>query len=176
MSRITPISVEQATGQTSQLYSAIQKQLGGVPNLFQAIGTNPHVLEAFLHLNAGLGSLSGSDKEAISLAVAQNNGCDYCLAAHTVLGKMSGLNENEMLSIRQGGESEPKRDALLRFVQEIVNNKGAVSDTTYQAFRSAGYEENQIPEVLLAIVQNIFTNYFNNLNQTVVDFPAAPAL
>ena len=89
---------------------------------------------------------------------------------------MSGLNENEMLSIRQGGESEPKRDALLRFVQEIVNNKGAVSDTTYQAFRSAGYEENQIPEVLLAIVQNIFTNYFNNLNQTVVDFPAAPAL
>jgi AhpD family alkylhydroperoxidase len=176
MPRLTSLSVEQATGQAAQLYSAIQKQVGVVPNLYQAIGVNSHVLEAVLHLNAGLGSLSAPDKEAIALAVAESNSCDYCLAAHTYLGKAHGLEESEMLAIRKGGATDGKRNALIRFVREIVDRKGAVADETYQAFLAAGYEEQQVPAVVLAVVQNIYTNYFNTLNQTVVDFPAAPAL
>ncbi len=176
MNRLPSVSPEQATGQTAQIYAAVKKQLGVVPNLFQALGTHPQALEAFLHLNAGLTTLSGADKEAISLAVSQVNGCDYCLAAHTLLGQKHGLSAEETRVIRQGRATDPKRDALIRFVREIADRKGAASDESLQAFLAAGYQESQVPEVVLAVVQNVFTNYFNNLNRTEVDFPAAPAL
>jgi len=176
MSRITTVTPANATGQTAAIYATITKALGGVPNLYQALGAHPQTLEAFLHLNAGLTSLSGADKEAIALAVAQVNDCDYCLAAHTFLGGKHGLSADETLVIRKGGATDPKRNALIRFTREVVENKGAVAEETYQAFLTAGYKEAQVPEVFLAVVQNIFTNYFNNFNNTEVDFPAAPAL
>jgi AhpD family alkylhydroperoxidase len=176
MPRLPRISVEQATAPTSELYAAIKKHLGVVPNLFQTLGAHPQALEAYLHLDSGLTTLSGPDKEAISLTVAEANGCDYCLAAHTVLGKMRGLAPEEMLKIRQGHATDPKRNALIRLVREIVEKKGAVSDETFQGFLDAGYSTSQVPAVMLAVVQNVFTNYFNNLNGTEIDFPAAPAL
>lgn len=173
MSRLKSVTVDQATGQTAALYSAIKGQLGGVPNLFQALGTNAKVLETYLGLSAAQASLSGAEKEAVALAVAQANSCAYCLAAHTALGKMSGLSEAEMISIRQGKSNDSKRQALVRFAREVVLEKGNVSDETLKTFKAAGYSESQVPEVVLAVVQNIFTNYFNHVNQTEVDFPAA---
>lgn len=174
--RLAPLAPAQATGQAAQIYAGIQKQLGVVPNLYQTLGAHPQALEAFLHLHAGLTTLSGPDKEAIALAVAQVNGCGYCLAAHTLLAQKHGLSADETLVIRQGGASDPKRNALVRLVREIVETKGAASDAAYQAFLDAGYGETQVPEVFLAVVQHLFTNYFNNFNRTVVDFPAAPVL
>ncbi|MDE1170049.1 MAG: carboxymuconolactone decarboxylase family protein [Verrucomicrobium sp.] len=176
MSRIAQITPEQATGQTAQIYGSIQKQLGGVPNIFQALGAHPQALAAFLNLHSGLTTLSGADKEALALIVAEENGCDYCLAAHTFLGRKHGLSTEETLVIRQGGATDPKRNALIRMAREIVDRKGRVSDEAYQAYLDAGYTEAQVPEVLLAVVENLFTNYFNNLNGTAIDFPAAPAL
>lgn len=176
MSRLTPVSVEQATGHTEKLYSTIKTALGGVPNLFQALGSAPKVLESVLGMGAALTSLSRSEKEAIALTVAQANSCDYCLAAHTLLGKKSGLSDEEIKAARKGGSAESKRDALVKLAREIVMEKGRVSDQTLKNFLNAGYKESQVPEVVLGVVENIFTNYFNHVNQTEVDFPAAPKL
>lgn len=174
MSRLKSVPLDEASGLTADLYSAIKSQLGGVPNLFQFLGVSPKVLESYLGMGPAQTSLTGAEKETIALVVAQANSCNYCLAAHTVLGKMNGLNEEETISIRQGKSADRKRSALIQLAGEIVREKGHVSDQTFQNFKAAGYSEAQIPEVVLAVVQNIFTNYFNHVNKTEVDFPAAP--
>ena len=176
MPRLTPVKVEEATGQTAELYGAIKKQLGGVPNLFQALGANPKVLEAYLDFGASQSSLSGAEKEIIALTVAEINSCNYCLAAHTVLGKMNGLSPEDMIDARKGNATNEKRKALIQLSREIVSEKGHVSDTTLSHFFEAGYQNSQVHEVLMAVLTNIFTNYFNHINQTALDFPAAPKI
>ena len=173
MSRIKAITPEQATGQTAELYSAIKSQLGGVPNIFQALGAQPKVLAAFLGLGPAQTSLTAIEKESIALAVAQANSCNYCLAADSVLGKKVGLSESDTVAARKGGATNPKTDALIKLAREITTERGHVSEGAYQAFLSAGYSDSVLAEVVLAVVQNIFTNYFNHANQTDVDFPAA---
>lgn len=178
MSQLKSIKLEEATGQTAKLYSAIKGALGGVPNLFQGLGISPRALEAYLNIGGALkgGLLSGQDQEAIALTVSAKNGCNYCQAAHTVLGKMNGLTEDEMKSNRSGSSKDTKRVHLIRLVSEIVENKGSVSFSALQAFKSAGYTDEHIPEILLTVVQTAFTNYYNELNKTDLDFPAAPKL
>lgn len=173
MSRIKPVTVDQATGQTAQLYAAIKGQLGSVPNLFQAMGHAPKVLETYLGLSGAQVSLSGVEKELIALVVAESNGCEYCLAAHTVLGKMNKLSESEIIAARKGQSTDSKHSALLNLTKEIVAKKGNISDEVFGSFIAAGFSASQIPEVVLAVSQNIFTNYLNNINYTEIDFPRA---
>lgn len=179
MSRLKKVSVEAAEGKTAELYSAIKGSLGGVPNLFQALGNNPRALEIFLGIGGGLkgGHLSGVEQGAIALTVAQFNGCDYCLAAHTAIGSgVLKLSNEEMSANRKGTSTDKKRQALIELTRQIVGEKGHVSDSALASFRAAGYTDAHVPEVLLAVIQNVFTNYFNNLNRTEVDFPAAPKI
>lgn len=178
MARLKSVKVEDAQGKTTELYSAIKGALGGVPNLFQALGNSPKALEIFLGIGGGLkGSLlSAPEQESIALTVAQANGCDYCLSAHTVLGGMVKLTPEEMVANRKGTSSDPKRKALIELTKEIVSEKGRVSDRALSSFKNAGYTDAHVPEVLLSVIQNIYTNYFNNLNQTEVDFPQAPKI
>ena len=173
MSRLNSVSIEQATGHTADLYSAIKSQLGGVPNIFLSLGSSPKVLETYLGMGSALDSLSGSEKESIALVVAQTNACEYCLAAHTLLGKKSGLSDGEVIAARKGGAGHLKKDALVKLAQEIVTKKGNISDQAFNNFLAAGYKESQVSEVVLCVAQNIFTNYFNHVNKTEIDFPAA---
>ncbi|HEY8965922.1 MAG TPA: carboxymuconolactone decarboxylase family protein [Candidatus Methylacidiphilales bacterium] len=176
MSRLAPIAPETAEGQTAEIFAKLKKQIGAVPNIFRSLAVHPQALGAYLNIESGATTLSGADKQAIALATGEINGCEYCLAAHTLIGKGFGLSLEETKKIRQGGATDPKRNALVRLVNEIVENRGRVSQGAYQAFLDAGYTAAQIPEVLLVVTQNLFTNYFNNLNGTEVDFPAAPSL
>lgn len=173
MSRINAISPEQATGHTAEVYSAITKALGKVPNLFQAIGVNSNALQTLLGIGPSLKTISGAEKETIALVVAQKNNCGYCLAAHTVLAGMHKISKEETLNIRKGNPEGQKQKALVNFVSEIVTEKGHVSDKTLNEFRAAGYSDAQIPDVLFAVVENFYTNFFNHINRTEVDFPAA---
>jgi len=175
MSRIQKVEFEQATGETAELFGAIKKSIGMVPNLYQTVGTSPRALKTLLDIGGGLkgGLISAADQESIALVVAQSNGCDYCLAAHSTIGKMIGSPEEEILLNRKGKSKHQKREALLKLVSEIVSEKGRVSDTTYKAFLAAGFTEAHVPEILMSVIQSLYTNYFNNLNQTEVDLPTA---
>ncbi len=172
MSRLESASVDRATGATAKLYDAIKSNLGSVPNLFQALGSNPKVLKVYLGLGAGQTSLNAQEKEMIALVVAQVNGCGYCLAAHTALGKLVDFKEEEIVSIRRGQVSDPKLNALLQFTREVVFEKGRVSNETFEKLLENGYTKAQVPEIILAVVGNAFTNYFNQVNQTPIDFPS----
>ena len=176
MSRIAIPAIATATGATAEVYTQVKKIAGGsVPNLFAAVGhLAPATLAAVLNAEGALASssLSKQDLETIKLLVSEQTGCDYCVAAHAMLGKMTGLSPEALKQIRGGlPTGDAKRDALVRFVLILQKSSGTISESEFSAIRTAGYSETQLAEISLAIALTIFTNTFNRINDTDVDFP-----
>ncbi|MNU55037.1 Carboxymuconolactone decarboxylase family protein [compost metagenome] len=177
MSRITVPAVASATGSTAVAYAEVKKIAGGtVPNLFAAIGhLNPALLTAVLNAEATLasGSMSKQDLETIKLLISERTGCDYCVAAHVMLGKMVGLTTDTLKKIRLGQSTgDAKRDALVHFVLNLHETNGTIKDQEYNVIRAAGYTEGQLLEISLTVAMTIFTNTFNRINDTDIDFPS----
>ncbi|SDH22736.1 carboxymuconolactone decarboxylase family protein [Paraburkholderia phenazinium] len=176
MSRLTAIKPEAATGAAAELFAKIKKAAGKVPNAYATVGTHsPAALGAMLNVDAVLasGSLAKADIEVIKLAVSEVAGCDYCIAAHTLMGKFAGLSPDTMKQVRAGSASgDAKRDALVRFVRILVTTSGTVAADEVEAIRGAGYSEQQVIEINLAIASITFTNLVNRVNDTTLDFPA----
>jgi len=178
MSRLSAIRPEDATGAAADLFGKIRKAVGKVPNAYATIGTHsPAVLGAAL-TNDGIlagGKLSHADVEVVKLAVSEIVGCDYCLAAHTLVGRMQGLSDAAMKQARSGAASgNARQDALVHFVRTLVTTKGTVAKEEVDAIRAAGFTEQEVIEVLFAISVITFTNLVNRVNDTTLDFPAAP--
>ena len=177
MSRIAVPAVESATGPTTEVYPQVRNTAGSVPNLFAAPGAlSPEALKAILNADAVLaaGSLSKQDQETIKLAVSAAVGCDYCEAAHSLLGKLAGLKPDELRAIRAGSPTgDAKRDTLVRFVRLLVLTRGTVGHAEFQAIRAAGYNDARLVDISLALAVITFTNVFNRINDTTLDFPAA---
>ncbi|MFO1065391.1 MAG: carboxymuconolactone decarboxylase family protein [Pirellulales bacterium] len=178
MSRIQAIAPEQATGKAKELLDAVGAKLGLVPNMARAMANSPAVLDGYLGLSGALakGTLSARVREQIALTVGQRNHCDYCLAAHSTIGKMSGLTEEQILDSRHGKAIDSKTDAVLRLAGLLVDNRGRVSDRELDEARAAGLNDATIAEVVGAVALNIFTNYFNHVAETEIDFPKAAPL
>lgn len=178
MARLNVVTPAQATGQTKALYDAIQGAIGMVPNIYQGLGNSPTALEGALHTDGLLkkGQLGGAEIEAIKLAVSQAYGCNYCLAAHTLLGKKAGLSDADALAVRRGNVQQPRLAALVKFVNAAIRPEARIADADLAAIRAVGYSDAQIAEIVQTIAQTVYTNLFNRVHQTPVDFPAAPAL
>ncbi len=173
MSRIHQIAPDSATGKAKELLDAVKGKLGLVPNITRAMANSPAVLEGYLGLNGALGKggLSAKNREQIALAVGQANQCDYCLAAHSAIGKMVGLTPDQILDSRRGTAIDPKSDAVIRFARKLVDERGRVSDADVAEVRAAGLDDGAIAEVVANVALNIFTNYFNHVAETDIDFP-----
>ncbi|GAB2890875.1 peroxidase-related enzyme [Paraburkholderia jirisanensis] len=176
MSRLASIQPEAATGETAELFAAIKKSIGRVPNSFAMMGTHaPAALAAILAADRVLfkGSLPRADQETVKLIVSELGGCDYCVAGHSVVGKMAGLTPDIMRKIRAGDPTgDARRDALVRFVRVLIKTSGTVDAAEVDLVRNAGYTERQLIEIALAIATITFTNLANRINDTVIDFPA----
>ena len=173
MQRISAIDPTQATGKSKQLLDGVQAKLGITPNLMKTLATAPAALEAYLNFNGALstGVLDAKFREQIALTVAQANACEYCLSAHSAIGKMVGLKPEEIESSRESRSTDSKRDAGLKFAQAIVVQRGELSDSAVENVRKAGYSDGEITEIVANVALNIFTNYFNHIARTDVDFP-----
>lgn len=172
MSRINVIAHESAEGKAKDLLDAVKAKLGFAPNLMKALAQSPAVLEAYLTFNGTLGStLNAKLREQISVMTAEENGCGYCLSAHTALGKMAGLTEEQVLEARSGNGDDVKNGAALKFAQAVLSKRGAVGDEDVQAVKDAGFSEGEIAEIVANVALNVFTNYFNNVAETEIDFP-----
>lgn len=175
MSRIATIPVAQATGAAADLFSRLKKAIGGVPNTFAAIGSlQPAALDSILNADAVLASssLSKKDVETIKLVVSVATGCDYCIAAHSVIGQMTGLSEDVVKNLRLGlPTGDAKRDALAAFIRILATTSGTLTEEQFAAIKAAGYSDQQLVEISLAISVGIFTNMFNRINDTALDFP-----
>ena len=179
MSRLPiPASIEASPAASQPLLEAVKKQLGVVPNLFRLVGNSPAALEGYLGLNGALakGALEAPTRERIALAVAEVNGCDYCLSAHSYLGKnLAKLSDAEIAANRDGGSADPKADAAVRFAVELVNSRGHVSEADVKAVKQAGYSDAQVIEIVLHVALNTLTNYVNEMAKTEIDFPVVTA-
>ena len=177
MARIQPIDIDQADGKTKTLLENVNKALGMVPNLMRTLAHSPAALEAYLGFGKALGggSLSAKLREQIALTVSELNGCHYCLSAHTALGKMVGLGDEEVADSRRGVSPDRKTEAVLQFARKVVTERGWVSDDDMAAVRAAGTSDAEIAEVVAHVAVNTFSNYFNHVAETDVDFPAVAA-
>jgi uncharacterized peroxidase-related enzyme len=175
MSRITTAATVQAAPEASRpLLEAVHKQLGVVPNLFRMVANSPSALEGYVGLLGALakGALPAALHERIALAVAEANGCDYCLSAHTYLGKhVAKLSDAEMDANRAGTSNDPKSAAAVRFARRVLQQRGRVGDDDLRAIRNAGYDDAQIVEIVQHVALNVWTNYVNSVAQTAIDFP-----
>ncbi|QVL30072.1 carboxymuconolactone decarboxylase family protein [Telmatocola sphagniphila] len=178
MPRINALAPESATGHTQELFTSIKSKLGVVPNLMKTMGHSPALLEAYLQFSGKLGGgvLPAKVREQISLAVGQKNDCDYCVSAHSAIGKKLGLSTEQILDSRHGISQDPKTAAILTFSQRIIEKQGHVSDADVQDVRTAGVTDAEIVEIVGNVALNIFTNYFNHISDTEIDFPRAEAL
>ncbi len=173
MSTIAPIDPAKAVPESKQLLDAVQAKLGMTPNLFKVMAHSPKVLGAYLGFSEALGGgkLDAKLRERIALAVAEKNGCGYCLSAHVTIGKMVGLNEGEIDQARDGRAADARASAALAFANKLVTSRGAVGAADVQAVRAAGFGEAEILEIVATVAVNILTNYVNLVAQTDIDFP-----
>ncbi|NIE85995.1 MULTISPECIES: carboxymuconolactone decarboxylase family protein [unclassified Burkholderia] len=177
MSRILFPAVDTATGDTADAYAAVRKFAGGsLPNLFATLGhLAPASLKSVLQAETALagGSLSRQELEAVKLAVSEFTGCDYCVAAHAMLGRLAGLAPDALRRIRaKEPTGNAKLDALLHFVELVMSTRGTLEPAAVETIRAAGYTEAQLADLSLAIGLTVFTNTFNRINDTDLDFPS----
>jgi uncharacterized peroxidase-related enzyme len=179
MSRIpTPTTVADAPEKSQALLGAVKAQLGSVPNMFRLISSSPQALEGYLGMSGALGkgALPAATRERIALAVAEVNGCNYCLSAHSYLGKnIAKLDDAEITANRSGASNDPKADAAVRFAAKVAVARGHITDADFAAVRLAGYSDAQIVEMVQHVALNTWTNYFNEVFQTEIDFPVVEA-
>jgi uncharacterized peroxidase-related enzyme len=177
MSRIAIPTLDNAPEASRPTLDAINKQLGVVPNLFRLVGLSPAALNGFTSFQSALAkTLDLKTRERIALAVAQVNGCDYCLSAHTYLGlNLAKLSPEEIALNRQGASGDAKANAAVQFAARITEARGHVSDADLTAIREAGFTDAQIVEIVALVAENTFTNYLNEVAKTAIDFPAVHA-
>ena len=173
MSRITTITNEIANAEQKALLEAINNQLGMVPNFLRIFANSPDALKSFLGLHhiADNGSLDAATRERIALAVAQKNECEYCLSAHTAIGRKAGLNTEEMNSNRAGNSHDAKAAVAVRFSRSLVENMGQITTSELQEMRDVGFTESDIVEVITHTGMNVLTNFIGKASRVEIDFP-----
>jgi uncharacterized peroxidase-related enzyme len=177
MSRLAIPARDDVPDASKPILDAVHGQLGVVPNMFRLIASSPAALQGFAANNGALAkTLDVKTRERIALAVAQVNGCDYCLSAHAYLGlNLAKISKEEVALNRKGESGDPKADAALRFATKIVRARGQVSDGDIQAVRDAGFTDGQIVDIIAVAAENIFTNLLNLVAETDIDFPVVRA-
>jgi uncharacterized peroxidase-related enzyme len=174
MSRLDTPTPDAAPAESRPLLDGVLKKFGLIPNLFRVSALSPARLQGLLSLNdANSKSLDLKTRERIAIAVAQVNGCDYCLSAHTYIGtNLAKITAEDAVLNRKGTSTDPKAGAAVRFAAKVAERRGSVSDGDIASVKAAGYSEAQIVEIVSVVAENVLTNFLNNVAQTEIDFPA----
>ncbi|WP_432727080.1 carboxymuconolactone decarboxylase family protein [Variovorax sp. W6] len=175
MSRIHLIAdASAAPGESKALLAEIHGAFGATPNMFRAVANSPAALRSMWGSFSALGggAISAQLGEQIAVAVADRNACDYCLAAHTALGRKAGASAEDMAAAQAGESRDPKTAAALRFALKLVEARGQVDAADVQALRDAGFDDGLIVEIVAHVALNLFTNYVNVAFDVPLDFPA----
>ena len=173
MARVPVIDPNTATGEARQLLDAVQAQLGVTPNFIRVLANSPKALQGFLGLYGALGQaeLDKPTQERIALAIAEGNGCQYCVSAHTAIGRRAGLSNGEMALNRQGRPQDVKAAAAVAFARALNDNMGEVTGAEFEAARAADLSDGEIVEVIAVVAINILTNILNKATRVEIDFP-----
>jgi AhpD family alkylhydroperoxidase len=171
--RIPSVDPATATGTNKKFFDMLQGALGVIPNMTRSMAQSPAVLEGYISLSGALskGTLGKKLGEKLALTLAGTNQCDYCASAHSVLGKFAGLSESQIAAALKGSAEDVKTAAALKFANMIVEKRGRISDADFRAVTDAGFTPGEAGEIVAHVALNVFTNYFNNVAVTEIDFP-----
>jgi AhpD family alkylhydroperoxidase len=177
MTTINVPTREQVSPANQALFDNLKKGLGMVPNLYATLALSEHALGNYLAFQNAKSSITGKAREVVNLVVSQVNGCEYCLAAHTVIGGMVGFKPEQIVEIRHGGASfDAKLDALAKLVKNIASERGHADPALVDAFFAAGWTQENLVDAIVVIGDKTVTNYLHGTTRVPVDFPAAPKL
>jgi uncharacterized peroxidase-related enzyme len=178
VNRIPLLNPEIAQGKTKELLTAVKEKMGRVPNIFKVLTHSPTALQAYLGFSGAFADakLPPKVREQIALAVGEDNQCQYCVSAHSAIGKLLGLTPEEIESGRRAKSADPKTNAVLKLAKKLSANRGNITDAELAEARQAGCSDEEILEIGSAVALNIFTNYINHVADTSVDFPQASPL
>jgi len=178
MPHIPIVTKDSATPEQLKILTIVEQAMGGVPNLISTMAQSPAVTQAYLTFSKNLSerALSSKIRERISLAVGEGNSCHYCVSAHSMLGKQAGIDEEEIINARRGTSSAPRTAAALDFTRKVLDSRGQVSEEAVRTVMSHGFSYGEVVELVAHVALNIFTNYFNHVAGTAIDFPLAPEL
>jgi len=173
MSRIDIVTQQTADAEQKALLDAVHSKLGVVPNFLAVLAQSPDALKAFLGLHdiAEAGSLDAQTRERIALVVAQGNACEYCVSAHTAIGRKAGLTGSEIEANRAGTSEDAKAAAAVTFAKALNENLGDVTNVELNAVRDAGYGDAEIVEIITHVGMNILTNLIGKASLVEIDFP-----
>lgn len=168
---------DEVTEQNQKIFDDLESKVGFVPNIYATYAYSQHAPARYLEFANGKTSLNNKEKEVINLVVSQVNGCTYCQAAHTAIGKMNGFTEEQTIELRQGRASfNDKFDALAKLSKAVAENRGKISDSILENFFNAGYTKENLVDAIVNIGEKATTNFLHNVTDIPVDFPAAPEL
>jgi uncharacterized peroxidase-related enzyme len=172
------VNPESALCKTRELLDQVQRSMGMTPNMIKVLANAPDVLEGYLGFSGALaqGVLPRRLREQLALTVSEVHDCDYCLAARTAIGKMVGLSEQEIADARQGTSVDVKTEVALRFARKLVQERGRVENADIKRLAQVGFDQQAIIEIVAHVAMSTFTNYFNHVASTAVDFPAVEPL
>lgn len=177
MTKINVPTRDEVSPEDQAIFDQLKSQLGMVPNLYATFAHSAHALGSYLAFQNARSSIAGKAREVVNLVVSQVNQCEYCLAAHTQVGKMVGFSDAQILQIRGGtAHFDPKLDALARLVKNIAINRGHADPALVEAFFEAGWTKAHLVDAIVAIGDKTVSNYLHGTTRVPVDFPAAPAL
>lgn len=176
MKNINVPTRDQVSPENQVIFDNLKSKMGFVPNLYATYAHSDNGLANVLAIGGQKSSLSNKEKEVINLAVSQVNQCNYCIAAHTVIGKMNGFTEEQTVEFRRGESSNPKLDALARLAKNVTENRGNTSQEVLVNFFSQGYNEGNLVDALIIVGEKTMTNYLHSTTKVPVDFPTPPEL
>lgn len=178
MPRLNVVEPGQAEGKVKQLFDGFEKKLGKVINIFKGLGNSAAALQGYVGLSSALagGELSAEDREAVYLAVSERNKCNYCVSAHAMLASKAGISDEKIAEFRKGTSSDERIQSMIEFAFQVMDSNGFVKDAEIEAVRQAGYSDAQITEIIAFIALATYTNLFNHVFDTELDFPQAPEL
>ena len=177
MTRINPLTIENAQPASARILTQVKAKIGMVPNMYGAIAQSPAVLAAYLAFSEAMGGsvISAALREQLSLVSAGVNGCDYCASAHTLMGKGAGVDADELTRNLSGESSDAKTQAALTFAKAIIDKRGWADDADLEVVRNAGYSQEEIVENIGVVSINLFTNYLNHIAEVEIDLPIVRA-
>ena len=177
MNMINVPTRDEVSSQNQAIFDNLKKALGMVPNLFATFAHSETALGTYLTLQNAKSSLMGKSREVVNLVVSQVNDCEYCLAAHTMLGKMVGFTDEQIMELRHGHASwDVKFDSLARFAKSVAENRGRAEQSVVDAFFAAGWTKENLVDAIVIIGDKTTSNYLHSVTKVPVDFPAAPRL
>lgn len=169
---------EQVSPDAQAIFDNLKSQVGMVPNLYATIGYSANALSSFLTFQGAQakGTFNAKEREAVYLAVSQVNGCAYCQAAHTTLGKMNGFSEEETIELRKGQSADARLNAIVALAKDITENRGRASEATVEAFFAQGFDNSALMDLVALVADKTLANYVHNLTQIAIDFPEVQPL